>query len=273
MSDVATPSARERMAECDETLGVIRERLAEAEAELAAMSIKDPKRHTLRRNIAAMRADIEDAQAQRAALVPAAKAEREVELHAARVAHHAAILQATEAAVRIPELVDSWLSDICRTLPAYLNACEEAGAAAGVNPNPFRLDEGIPTRAAIADIVLGRLVAAGVLGMEHLPQRFQDEPIFRDELRRAGLLPRGQVVGSPIDIAATASLARDVHGPFLATIRNASPERQKQHTAEAAALSQLRAEREAADMAAPARREPSQPPRVHAAPPIVHRGT
>ena len=191
------------------------------------------------------------------------EAEHRAAVHSLRVERHRQAMQAAEEATIIPAEMDRAVSRFCKLFKHYAEWWPRAAAVAGVDPNPLRLDARMPSREAIAEIVLGKLVAAGVLDMEHLPQRFADEPIFRDELRRAGLAWPGHTIRSPMELAAEASFVRDVHAPFKAAIRNADPDLQKRRADHAAELSRQRAEREAAEMTKPRRKEPAPQPMVH----------
>lgn len=263
MNDEATPSARARVLECEEAIGVISERLAEAETELAGMGLRDAKRHTLRRKIAEMRADLDDAQAQKAKLAPAVREEHAAERHAHAVAEHKRAMLAAEQATWMPASMDKVVAEFCKLHATYAEWWPRCAAVAGVNPNPLHLNARMPTREAFAEVLLAKLVAAGVLDMEHLPQRYQDEPIFRDELRRAGLAWPGDTPRTPLEWAAEASFVRDVHMPFVAAVRAADPDRQQREQARVAEIARQRAEREAAEMTKPLRKEPAPEPMVH----------
>lgn len=253
-TDTTTPStgsARERMAECDTVLAVIGERLAEAEAELAGFTLRDPKRHTLRRRIGEMRADLEDAQAERARLAPAVQEERAADMFAARVAQHAQAMQAAEQADAIAARMDRALAEIVRVAPAYLEWAGRCAAAAGVDPHPYRLGETVPTMDHLRDVILAKLVAGGIVDRDFLPAIYEDHVACHNDLRISGLLFPGTPMRTPLELAAEASISRDVHGAFKRAIAGAAPDRQRREQEHLAELSRQRAEREAEEMAKP----------------------
>lgn len=263
MSDTATPSARDRVRECDEALGVIAERLAEAEAELAGLSLRDPKRHTLRRRIGEMKADMEDAQAQKANLAPAVQEEQAAEMHALRVARHHAAAEAAEKVGALAAAIDGDLAKMIARILAYLDWVPKAATAAGVEPHPYRLGETTPNMDHIRDVILARLVAAGILDREHLPALYEDAPALFEDLRAAGMVHPGQRPPNSLEMAARARVA-GVHEAFKRAIASADPDRQRREAESLAAIARQRAEREAAEMSKPLPKLPAPPPLRHA---------
>lgn len=268
MSDAATPSARERVRECEEAIGVIAERLAEAEAELAGMGLKDAKRHTLRRRISEMRADLDDAHAQKVKLAPAVQEERAAERHAAHVAQHARAMQAAKDADAIPAHMDRLMSELCRLVPAYLEWAGRCAAAGGVEPHPYRLGETIPNMDHMRDVILARLVAAAIMDPEFMPQHIADAPAAFNDARIAGMTWPGQTTPDPMTLAAKASFAA-VHVGFKRAVAGAAPDRQKREAERLAELSRQRAEREAAELARPLPKLPAPPAAVLHSPAVV----
>lgn len=242
MSDERSPSARDRVRECDETLGVIAERLAEAEAELAAMSLRDPKRHTLRRRIAEMKADAEDAQAQKAKLAPAVEAERAAEMHRAHVAQWERGAQAYPALMQAAASLDRDIARIIPRMRALYAQAQAVLAAAGVNVPPEHLAQPLPPFEAFTDILTGKAMLAGGCFSEELPAR------FRDELQPAQAVAAASVAG---EFARMAEFINAAH-----------PDRQRMERQRAQAEQRERAEREAAALRDPLPRLPAPPPRV-----------
>lgn len=192
--------------------------------------------------------------------------------HAHAVAQHARAVEAAEKATVIPARMDKLVSELCSLYANYAEWWQRCAAAAKVDPNPLRLDARMPTREAMAEVVLARLVAAGILDRDHLPQRFEDDPIARDELRRAGLAWPGHTIRSSLELAAEASFVRDVHEPFKRAIAEAAPDRVRREREYLAEIARERAAREAAELAKPIRKEPAPAPLVHTiAPPVIGR--
>jgi hypothetical protein len=262
MSDTATPSARDRVRECDEALGVIAERLAEAEAELASLSLRDPKRHTLRRRIAEMKADMEDAQAQKAKLAPAVQEEQAAEMHAFRVARHGQAMEAAEKADALARAVDVHLTKAIAHVRAYLDWVPNAAAAAGVEPHPYRLGETVPNMDHVRDVILARLVAGGILDMEFMPALYADAPAVFEDARVAGLTFPGQRVQSAVELAARATVL-GVHHAFRRAIASADPDRQRREAERLAEVARQRAERERSEATKPLPKLPASPPLRH----------
>jgi len=266
----STGSARERIAECDTVLAVIGERLAEAEAELAGMGLRDSKRHALRRRIAEMKADLDDAQAQKAKLGPVLLAETREAHHSARVAQHARAMQAADDAAAIPARMDRALSELCRLVPAYLEWAGRCAAAGGVEPHPYRLGENIPDLDAMRDVILARLVAAAIMDPEHMPFHIADAPAAFNDARAAGVTFPGAEVPDPMKLAASASFA-GLHAAFKRALASAAPDRQRREATHLAELSRQRAAREAAELSKPLPKLPTPPPAVHTVAPVVIR--
>jgi hypothetical protein len=269
-----TPSmgnARERVAECDTVLAVIGERLAEAEAELAGLSLRDPKRHTLRRRIAEMKADLDDAQAQKAKLGPILLAETREAQHNARVVAHARAMQAAGDADAIPARMDRIMSELCRLVPAYLEWAGRCASAGGVEPHPYRLGETVPSMDHVRDVVLARMVAAGILDTEFMPQHIVDAPAAFNDARAAGMTWKGQAPPDPMQMAASASFAA-VHAGFKRALASAAPDRQRREASHLAELSRQRAAREAEAATKPLPKLPAPPPAVvHSAAIVIGR--
>jgi hypothetical protein len=207
-----------------------------------------------------------------AAIGPEVQAETREAQHAHAVAEHTRAMQAVEQATWMPARMDRLVSEFCALHANYAEWWPRCATVANVDPNPLHLNARMPTREAFAEVLLARLVVAGVLDREYLPQRFEDEPIFRDELRRAGLAWPGDTPRSPLEWAAEASFVRDVHAPFVAAIRAADPARQQREQARVAEIARQRAEREAAELAKPRVVGPQPEPIVHTiAPPVIGR--
>jgi hypothetical protein len=175
MSDEATPSARARVLECEEAIGVIAERLAEAETELAGMGLRDPKRHTLRRRIAEMKADLDDAQAQKAKLAPAVQAEIREALHAAKV------MRWREAVAHLPAFLDEGAAiDVATAkllgmIAAYVRRADALVSHAGITVQPHHLLQPTITIERLSDIIAAKLVLLRGGPMDELPADFQCE--------------------------------------------------------------------------------------------------
>ncbi len=269
--DTTTPSmgsARERMAECDTVLAVIGERLAEAEAELAGLTLRDPKRHTIRRRISEMKADLEDAQAQKTKLGPVLLAETREAQHNARVAAHARAMQAAEDADAIPARMDRIMSELCRLVPAYLEWAARCASAGGVEPHPYRLGETVPNANHVRDVLLARMVAAGILDTEFMPQHITDAPAAFNDARAAGATWPGQAPPDPMKLAAGTSFAA-VHAGFKRALASAAPDHQRREQQYLAELSRQRAAREAEAATKPLPKLPAPPPAVHTVAPVV----
>ena len=265
MSDAETPSARARALECEEAIGVIAERLVEAETELVGMGLRDSKRHALRRRIAEMKADLDDARAQKAKLAPAVQAERDAEMHAARIAQHARAMQAAEDADAIPARMDRIMSELCRLVPAYLEWVGRCASAGGVEPHPYRLGETVPNMNHVRDVVLARLVAATIMDPEFMPQHIADAPAAFNDARAAGATWPGQAPPDPMQMAAGASFAA-VHAGFKRALASAAPDRKRREQQHLAELSRQRAAREAEAATKPLPKLPAPPPAVVHAP-------
>lgn len=207
-----------------------------------------------------------------AALAPEIEAETREAHHARAVADHARAVEAAEKATILPARMDKLVSELCALYANYAEWWPRCASAANVDPNPLRLDARMPTREAMAEVVLARLVGAGILDRDHLPQRFEDDPIARDELRRAGLAWPGHTIRSSLELAAEASFVRDVHEPFKRAIAEAAPDRRRREREYLAEIARERAAREAAELAKPLPKLPAPAPVVHTiSPPVIGR--
>jgi len=242
---------------------------AHLETVKAARDALSPSDPAWRRKAAEMRdvaEELDGYAAAIAALAPEVEAETREAHHSARVAVHARATRAAEEATFLPAGMDKLLSQFCAFYANYAEWWPRAAAVAGVDPNPLRLDARMPSREAIAEVVLARLVNAGILDRDYLPQRFEDDPIARDELRRAGLAWPGHTIRSPMELAAEASFVRDVHGPFRRAIAAAAPDRVRREKEYLAEIARERAARDAEAATKPLPKLPAPPPAVVHAP-------
>jgi hypothetical protein len=189
--------------------------------------------------------------------------------HEHRVAQHARAMHAATQADAIPAEIDSLLSRLCVVVPHYVAWAPRCAAAGGVEPHPFRLGETIPTMDHVRDVILARLVAAGILDMEFMPPNIADAPAVFDDLRAARMTFPNQHQPQPMELAANASVLGDVHVPFKRALSNAAPGRLLREQEHLAALARQRAEREAEEMAKPRTIGAPPPPIVHTVGPAV----
>lgn len=203
-----------------------------------------------------------------AALAPEVEAETRETQHAARVAQHARAMQAAQDAGAIPARMDRVLSELCRLVPAYLEWAGRCAVAGGVEPHPYRLGETVPNMDHVRDVILARLVAAGILDPDFMPQHIADAPAAFNDARVAGMTWPGQAPPDPMGMAAGASFAA-LHAGFRQALASAAPDRQRREAEHLAELSRQRAEREAAEMSKPLPKLPAPPPAVVHAPAII----
>jgi len=191
--------------------------------------------------------------------------------HAARVALHRQAMEAAEKGDAVAAAVDRHLSGLCRLAPAYAGWVPNCAAAAGVEPHPYRLGETVPTMDHVRDVILARLVAAGILDPEFMPQHIVDAPAAFNDARAAGMTFPGQEAPDPMKLAAGASFAA-LHAGFKRAIASADPDKQRREQEYLAELSRQRAEREAAEAQKPRTIGAPPPPIVHVVPPLVPLG-
>lgn len=251
MSDEATPSARARVLECEEAIGVIAERLAEAETELAGMGLKDAKRHTLRRRISEMRADLDDAQAQMAKLAPAVQAEREAEMHAAKMARWQEACAALPGYLDEAAALDLAAARLLGRMLALVKRGEAIAAHSGLTIPPHHLVQPVPTLQRLADILSAKIVLARGGGIEELPDDFQCE-----------LLPAR---------AAQAATASGEAKRLAETILASSPDALRADRQRIAILNAERVRREEEEARQPRKKLPAPPPMVHTVAPVIGR--
>ncbi len=203
-----------------------------------------------------------------AALAPEVEAEHREAHHSARVAAHARAMQAAEDAGAIPARMDRAVSELCRLVPAYLEWAGRCASAGGVEPHPYRLGENIPDLAAMRDVILARLVEAGILDTEFMPQHIADAPATFNDLRMAGMTFPGAEVPDPMKLAAGASFAA-VHAGFKRTLASAAPDRQRREKEHLAEIGRQRAAREAEAATKPLPKLPAPPAKVLHSPAVV----
>lgn len=251
MSDETTPSARARVLECEEAIGVIAERLAEAETELASMGLRDSKRHALRRRIAEMKADMDDAQAQKAKLAPAVQAEREAEMHAAKVARWREACAALPGYLDEAAAVDLAAARLLGRMLALVKRGEAIAAHSGLTILPHHLVQPVPTLQRLADILAAKIVLARGGGIEELPDDFQCE-----------LLPAR---------AAQAATASGEAKRLAETILASSPDALRADRQRIAIVNAERMRREQEEANAPRKKLPAPAPVVFSAAPVIGR--
>jgi len=200
-----------------------------------------------------------------AELVPKVDAERSEVAHARRVEWHREAMQAADQADFIPSEIDRLLSRLCVLVPHYLEWTGRCALAGGVETHPYSLGETFPSLDSVRDVILGRLVAGGIMGRDFLPALFEAAPACFEDARAAGMTFPGQSPQQPLELAAAASVFRDVHGGFKKTIRAADPDRLRREQENIARDHVARMEREAAEAQKPRRVETTPPPVVHGA--------
>ena len=251
MSDETAPSARTRVLECEEAIGVIAERLAEAETELASMGLRDAKRHALRRRIAEMKADLDDAQAQKAKLAPAVQAERDAEMHAAKVARWQEACAALPGYLDEAAALDVAAARLLGRMLALVKRGEAIAAHSGMTILPHHLVQPVPTLQRLADILAAKIVLARGGAIEELPDDFQCE-----------LLPAR---------AAQAATASGEAKRLAETILASSPDALHADRQRVALLNAERMRREQEEANAPRMTLPAPAPMVHLAAPVIGR--
>ncbi|WP_372624347.1 hypothetical protein [Falsiroseomonas sp.] len=251
MNDEATPSARARVLECEEAIGVIAERLAEAETELAGMGLRDAKRHALRRRIAEMKADLDDAHAQKAKLAPAVQAERDAKMHAAKVARWQEACAALPGYLDEAAALDVATARLLGRMLALVKRGEAIAARSGLTILPHHLVQPVPTLQRLADILAAKIVLARGGGIEELPDDFQCE-----------LLPAR---------AAQAATASGEAKRLAETILASSPDALHADRQRIAMLNAERMRHEEEEARQPRKKLPAPPPMVHTVAPVIGR--
>lgn len=260
------PSAAQQRATLEHDRAALAAHLDAVRGRRDALSPASPEWRHLSAEIRKTEAELGDYDEGIAFLAAKAEAEQDAERHAARVALHRRVLaQAQSEASAIPRDIDHALSKITALVPAYLEWVQRAATAAGVDPHPFRLGETVPTVEHMRDVILARLVAGGILGMEFMPARFADAPATHEDLRRAGLLYPGQQMKQPVELAAEARVLRDVHGAFVRAILNADPESRHAERERIARQDEARRQREEVEAQQPRRMNPAPAPLTYRA--------
>jgi hypothetical protein len=261
-------SAAERRAALESEKAALAAHLETVKAARDALSPSDP---AWRRKTAEMR-DVADELDGYAAAIAAIGAEVERETreahHSARVAAHARAMAAATDADAIPARMDRIMSELCRLVPAYLEWAGRCASAGGVEPHPYRLGETVPNMDHVRDVILARMVAAGILDTEFMPQHIVDAPAAFNDARIAGATWPGQAPPDPMQMAASASFAA-VHAGFKRALASAAPDRQRHEAARLAEIARQRAAREAEAATKPLPKLPAPPPAVHTVAPVV----
>lgn len=245
------PSATARRAALQTERDTLAAHLDSVRARRDALAPSHPEWRRLSAELRSVEAELGDYGAAIAALGDEVQAEMREAAHAHRVAQHAQAMQAAEQADALAAEMDRLLSSLCARVPHYIEWSGRCAAAGGVEPHPYRLGETVPTMDHIRDVILARLVAAGILDMEFMPAHIADAPAVFDDLRAARMTFPNQRQPQPMELAANASVLRDVHGAFKRSIAGAAPDRQRREQEHLAELSRQRAEREAADLTKP----------------------
>lgn len=265
------PSAAERKAALEAERDTLAAHLATVKAKRDAMSPSAPEWRRLNAEARDIADELRGYADAIAAITPEVHAEAREAGHAARVAQHARAMEAAEDANPIPARMDRVLSELCRLAPAYLAWVPDCAAAAGVEPNPYRLGETVPNMDHVRDVILARLVAAGILDPEFMPQHIADAPAAFNDARMAGMTFPGEETPDPMKLAAGASFAA-LHVGFKRAIASADPDKQRRETERLAALSAMRAEREAAEAQKPRTMGAPPTPFTHTVAPLVPLG-
>lgn len=247
-------SASARRAECDEILAVLSAEMDAAEAKLAALPMRDPARRSLRKRIAELTADHSDAATERKRLEPLVAAERAEAVYQVVQANYCA---ATEKG--LPHLkatatdIDLRVSALIRAVLAFVAYAEKVAEAAGIPDDPNRLLQPAPTLHQVGAIIVGKMVVAGLLPQDMMPDFATYE-----------LLP-GQA-------AASASVSRDIAG-LLAAFVLANPPKSPVDLRREAEAAEARAAADRERAARPIVMQPSPAPVTHDAalpvPPVV----
>jgi hypothetical protein len=203
-----------------------------------------------------------------AALAPEIEAETREAQHNARVVAHARAMQAAGDADAIPARMDRIMSELCRLVPAYLEWAGRCASAGGVEPHPYRLGETVPSMDHVRDVVLARMVAAGILDTEFMPQHIADAPAAFNDARAAGMTWKGQAPPDPMQMAASASFAA-IHAGFKRALASAAPDRQRREMEHLNEMARQRAARDAEAATKPLPKLPAPPPAVVHSPAIV----
>ncbi len=257
------PSATARRAALQTERDTLAAHLESIRAKRDALTPSHPEWRRLSAELRSVEAELGDYGAAIAALGDEVQAEMREAAHAHRVERHREAVQAAEQADALAADVDRLLSNLCARVLHYVEWAPRCAAAGGVEPHPFRLGETIPTMDHVRDVILGKLVAAGILDRDLLPPIYEDHVACHNDLRIAGMLFPGTPMRTPLELAAEASISRDVHGAFKRAIAGAAPDRQRREQEHLADLARQRAEREAEEIAKP--RTIGAPPL-----PIVH---
>ncbi|MBP0463301.1 hypothetical protein J5Y09_05215 [Roseomonas sp. PWR1] len=244
---------------------------AHLETVKAARDALSPSDPAWRRKAAEMRdvaEELDGYAAAIAALAPEVEAETREAHHSARVAQHARAMTAASDADAIPARMDRIMSELCRLVPAYLEWAGRCASAGGVEPHPYRLGETVPNIDHVRDVFLARLVAAGILDTEFMPQHIVDAPAAFNDARIAGATWPGQAPPDPMQMAASASFSA-IHAGFKRALASAAPDRQRREVEHLNEMARQRAAREAAELSKPLPKLPAPPPAVHTVAPVV----
>jgi hypothetical protein len=199
------------------------------------------------------------------ALAPEVETETREAHHAARVAQHARAMEAADLADAMVAAADRHLSAACRMVRAYMAWVPDCAAAGGVEPHPYRLGETVPDVQHFRDVFLARLVAAGILDTEFMPQHIVDAPAAFNDARIAGATWPGQAPPDPMQMAASASFAA-IHAGFKRALASAAPDRQRREVEHLNEMARQRAARDAEAATRPLPKLPAPPPAVVHAP-------
>jgi hypothetical protein len=235
-------SARERQEEARLAVEVIEEQFANCQTELARAPFGSDQRYRLRRRLAEVRAELEDARAEVERLKPAVAAEAEAERHAARVAEWEAAREEALAVCGDAYVADLLFAELVRRLIAMRERATAAAEKAGVSVPPWHLRQPLPTLEALIDIVSAKAALAAGLPWTEFPARFQDAMQPAEAVRRASFLAE--------------------FIPLVRFVEAAHPDRVRAAREKAEAEAAARRKREAEELARPLPRLPSQPPQV-----------
>lgn len=197
-----------------------------------------------------------------AELAPKVAAEREAAFHSARVLRHREVAAAADATDPAPARMDRALNELVTILPAWLDWVQRAADAGNVERNSYRIADVVPEMRHAADVILGKLVAAGILPDELMPAQFNDTVALHNELRIAGLLWPGTPMRKPSEAAAAASFSA-LHAGFKNAIRSADPDAARRDAERTARDHAARIEREAELASKPRVMGPQPDPIVH----------
>lgn len=178
-----------------------------------------------------------------AELAPKVAAEREAAFHSARVLRHREVVAAADATDPAPARMDRALNELVTILPAWLDWVQRAADAGNVERNSYRIADVVPEMRHAADVILGKLVAAGILPDDLMPAQFNDTVALHNELRIAGLLWPGTPMRTPTEAAAAASFSA-LHAGFKNSIRSADPDAARRDAERTARDHAARIERE-----------------------------